>query len=273
MQWETGIRLWRWGNAVSCFGVIQFVGLCLLATAAYPGGTLVERHTAGYSFAENFLSDLGRSVAWCGKSNTTAEFLFTVAMVVLGLSIIPFFLFLPLHAPDKSAILWVAAVSGIGSALALIWIGLTPYDLHFQAHHTALFFWVVFLLAAVILHAWALFTSEECSSAFAVLSLALAVVIGLYLLRGMEFLFTVAWGSASDALANFATMQKYVVLSAVAWYLVFGIRMVLTTDVRLDKRDATADYMAERFAAWLERGNWRVRRPPEGPRNGTPRSR
>ena len=59
MQWETGIRLWRWGNAVSCFGV-------------------------------------------------------------------------------------------------------TPYDLYFAAHHTALFFWIVSLLATVILHSWALFSSEEC---------------------------------------------------------------------------------------------------------------
>ena len=272
MQWETGIRLWRWGNAVSCLGVIQFLLLCWWATAAYPGGTLVEHNTVGYSFSENFLSDLGRTVSWSGDSNTTAELLFTTGMVVLGLSIIPFFLFLPLHAPDRSTILWVAAVSGIGSALALIWIGLTPYDLYFEAHHTALFFWVVFLLAAVILHAWALFSSEQSSSAFAFLSLALAMMIGFYLLRGMEFLFTVALGSASDALANFATMQKYVVLSAVAWYLVFGIRMVSTTDVRPSKRDATVDYTAEQFAAWLERGNWRVRRPAEGPRNRTPRS-
>jgi hypothetical protein len=106
---------------------------------------------------------------------------------------------------------------------------------------------------------------------FAFLSLALALVIGFYLIRGMEFLFTSAFGSASDALANFATMQKYVVLSAVAWYLVFGIRMILTTDVRLDKRDATADYMAERFAAWLSRGNWRVRRPAEASRSRSSR--
>ena len=265
MQWETGIRLWRWGNAVSCFGVVQFLCLCLLATAAYPGGTLVQRNTAGYSFSENFLSDLGRSVAWCGESNATAEFLFTTAMVVLGVSIIPFFLFLPLHAPDRSTILWVAAVSGIGSALALIWIGLTPYDLYFEAHHTALFFWIVFLLATVILHAWALFASEECSSAFALLSLALAMMIGFYLLRGMEFVLTAALGSASDALGKFATMQKYVVLGAVGWYLIFGIRMVSTTDVRPTRRDATMDYTAEQLAAWLKRGNWRVRRPPEGP--------
>ena len=263
MQLETGIRLWRWGNAVSCFGVIQFLCLCLWATAAYPGGTLVEHNTVGYSFSENFLSDLGRSVAWSGESNATAEGLFTTAMVVLGLSIIPFFLFLPLHAPDKSQILWIAAVFGVGSALSLIRIGLTPYDLYFEAHHTALFFWIVCLLAAVVLHAWALFTSEECSTAFAFLSLALALVVGLYLIRGMEFALTARFGSASDALGKFATMQKYVVASAVGWYLIFGIRMVSTTDLRPAKRDATSDYMAEQFAAWLERGNWRVRRPPD----------
>jgi hypothetical protein len=35
--------------------------------------------------------------------------------------------------------------------------------------------------------------------------------------------------------------------------------------LRPTKRDATVDYTAEQFAAWLNRGNWRVRRPPESP--------
>jgi hypothetical membrane protein len=179
MHLETGIRLWRWGNAVSCFGVVQFLCLCTLAALLYPGGTLLERSTTGYSFSENFLSDLGRTDSWSNKPNARAATLFNGAVVVLGVSIVPFFLCLPLHAPDRSHLLWVAAAFGLGSAVALVGIGLTPYDVYFGAHHTALFFWVTLLSVTVMLHFWALFTSDECSSWFALLSLALLIVIAL----------------------------------------------------------------------------------------------
>jgi hypothetical membrane protein len=260
MNLETGIRLWRWGNAVSCFGVVQFLCLCALAAVWYPGGTLLERDTVGYSFSENFLSDLGRTQSWSGQPNATACVLFNTAAVVLGVSIIPFFLFLPLHAPDQSRILWIAAGSGVASALALTGIGLTPYDVRFEAHHTALFFWVVFLLVTVLLHAGAFLMSEGASPLFGVLSLGLVGVIVLYLLGGIEFLLSSSLGSREQAFVGFVSTQKYVMLAAVAWYLVFSVRMVCTTEFPSADRDSTVDLTAEAYSKWLEEGRWRARR-------------
>jgi hypothetical membrane protein len=252
MYLETGIRLWRWGNAVSCFGVLQFLVLGTLAMRWYPGGTLLERSTVGYSFFENYLSDLGRTMSWSGEPNTVACVLFNTAVVVLGLSLIPFFLFLPSHAPDRSLILWIAAVFGVGSACALIGIGLTPYDIRLEAHQEALFFWVASLLAAVVLHAWALLTSEEASSLFALLSLGLAVVVLIYILRGAGLLVALLFGSASGSVGPFITMQKYVVLSAVLWYFVFGARMVCTTELRPAARNVELRRAAERYLKRLQ---------------------
>jgi len=261
MRHEMGIRLWRWGNAVSCAGVVLFLCLCTPAALLYPGGTLADRNTAGYSFSENFLSDLGRTVSWSGDANTGAAILFNTAVVVLGLSIVPFFLFLPLHAPDRSQVLWVAAAFGVVSALALVAIGLTPYDVCFGPHHTALFLWVIFLSVAVILHFWALFTSDECSSLFAVASLALVCVFCLYAIQGAAFVVASRWGSGSETLTGLVTMQKYVVLSTMGWYLVFSVRMVCTTDLNLPNRTPTLDYSAEAYEQWLRGRNWRVQRP------------
>ncbi|MHC4402740.1 MAG: hypothetical protein ACYTG0_24010 [Planctomycetota bacterium] len=229
MYLETGIRLWRWANAVSCVGVLQFVGLSALATSFYPGGTPVDHGTAGYSFFENHLSDLGLRSSWSGESNTVSCWLFNGSVVVLAVSIVPFFLFLPTHAPDRTGILWIAAVFGIGSSIALVVIGLTPYDLHFLAHHLALFYWMVLLLVAVILHFCALWSSEECSGVFALLSLALAAVLAAYMICGMDLLAGQILGSSAESLVRSAAMQKWVVLTALGWYLVFGVRMVCTT--------------------------------------------
>lgn len=173
---------------------------------------------------------------------------------MLGLSIIPFFLFLPMHAPDKSQVLWVAAVLGVGSALALTGIGLTPYDIYFRAHHTALFFWVVSLVATVILHCWALFTSEECSTVLALPSLGLAAVIVLYLFQGLEFFLASMLRSPSSDFAGFVTTQKYVVLAAVAWYLVFGARMVCTTEFSSSEPDLALEWTAEERLRRLHQG-------------------
>jgi hypothetical membrane protein len=215
----------------------------------------VEEKTVGYSLSHNYLSDLGRTVSWSGDPNTTASWLFNTAVVVLGLSIIPYFLFLPTHAPDQAEILRVAAAFGVGSSLALIGIGLTPYDVHLQDHQAALFLWIVSLLITVILHFWATLTSRECSSIFALLSLGMAAVIAQYMFREMDLLMASLAGSASAAFGRSIVMQKYVVLSALAWYLVFGLRMVCTTELRPPKRPVALTPTAERLLKQLQQSS------------------
>jgi hypothetical protein len=68
------------------------------------------------------------------------------------------------------------------------------------------------------------------------------------------------FGSGAEALAGFATMQKYVVLATVGWYLIFSVRMVCTTELPTE-RSRTLDYSAEEYERWLRQANWRVRRP------------
>jgi hypothetical membrane protein len=161
MYVETFARLWRWGNAVCFLGVLQFLVCTTLAMLNYPGGTLVDRHSVGYALFANYLSDLGRTVACSGSANGVSAALFNTSIVLLGVSTVPFFVFLPLHAPDRARLLWTAAAFGVLSAFGLIGIGLTPYDKHLAAHLEAHFWWILFFLIAVFLHFLALLQSEE----------------------------------------------------------------------------------------------------------------
>ncbi|MBM4094717.1 MAG: hypothetical protein FJ276_35710 [Planctomycetes bacterium] len=246
MYQETGIRLWRWANAVSCLGVLQFLVLSILATHRYAGGTIWERHRVGYSYSENYLSDLGRTEAWSGVSNRSAARLFNGGVIILGASLVPFFLFLPAHAPDKSSLLWIAAVFGIFSTVALIRIGLTPYDTHLAAHQTALVLWVLLLLITVGLHAWALLTSTEASTLFGLVSFLLAMLIVTYGIRGME-------GMDATAQRSVPALQKGVVLGAVGWYLAFSARMICTRELAHTERDTTLDESARQYLRRLGR--------------------
>ena len=237
MNLDTGIRLWRWGNAVSCFGVAQFLCLTVLAVQFYPGGTMEDQKTTGYSFYENFLSDLGMTKAWSGRPNPTASLLFNTALVVLGLAIIPFFLFLPSHAPDQWETLRIASVFGVISSLAVVGIGLSPFDAHPDAHVAALVLWVMSLSSAAVLHFGALWASRECSPLLAMLSAGLATAICVYMV-------TAAAGQKA------APVQKCLVLYALVWYVVFGVRMVLTTELVPPDRD---DRLRREAAEYLRR--------------------
>jgi len=58
----------------------------LLAMLRYPGGTPLDAHTVGYTFDQNFLSDLGMTVAYDGRRNALGSALFVLSMgaMVIG---------------------------------------------------------------------------------------------------------------------------------------------------------------------------------------------
>ena len=67
--------------------VLRTVGLGLaLALGAmlrYPGGTALDAATKGYSMSRNFLSDLGMTVSYSGRSNSFGASLFVASLLVL----------------------------------------------------------------------------------------------------------------------------------------------------------------------------------------------
>ncbi len=59
------------------------VALTGAAMWLYPGGTPLDPHTVGYRFTQNFLSDLGMTVAYNGTSNRLGASCFIVALCTL----------------------------------------------------------------------------------------------------------------------------------------------------------------------------------------------
>ena len=71
-------------------GILLFVILNFTSMVFYPGGTIIEPDTKGYSFFYNFLSNLGEWTAKNGEDNTVSAYLFNSSMLILALS---YFLF------------------------------------------------------------------------------------------------------------------------------------------------------------------------------------
>src|SRR5258708_6886903 len=71
-------RFWA-SDRLALVGAVVLTGASI---ALYPGGTFLDGSTRGYSFAHNFLSDLGSTAALNYQRNLTGAILFGLAVVL-----------------------------------------------------------------------------------------------------------------------------------------------------------------------------------------------
>ena len=88
---------------ILCLVGFAFYGILnVLAMVFYPGGTSSDAEKTGYSFLENFFSDLGMVRTYTGQPNTLSSLLFATALVLVGLVLMLFFLLLSTYFPEPS---------------------------------------------------------------------------------------------------------------------------------------------------------------------------
>jgi hypothetical membrane protein len=87
---------WRqWMFLLTMIGCVQFVVLTTAAMWLYPGGTYDDPTTTGYSFFENYFSDLGLTKTPSGESNRISSLLFATALALAGICLVLFFVVMP----------------------------------------------------------------------------------------------------------------------------------------------------------------------------------
>ena len=78
-------------RVVSIFFVI-FQGLGMMS---YPGGTIHDLSTIGYSFTLNFFSDMGAYAARNGDPNYLSMIFFSISLILVGVTFTLYYLVLP----------------------------------------------------------------------------------------------------------------------------------------------------------------------------------
>ena len=61
-----------------------FIVFNLVAMFLYPGSTYLNSLSSGYSFTQNFLSDLGRTLTFSGEVNFLSSLLFNMSLIFTG---------------------------------------------------------------------------------------------------------------------------------------------------------------------------------------------
>ena len=118
-------------------GLVAALVLVFASGLAYPGGTLRDESTRGYSITHNFLSDLGATVALNYQSNVAGAVLFGVAAIVGVLALvisIAATVRLLSATPRARSFARLAAAVGILTCVGFLGSALVPVDQAWGLH-------------------------------------------------------------------------------------------------------------------------------------------
>ena len=113
---------------------VIFQGLGMLS---YPGGTIHDQSTAGYSFTSNFFSDMGAYEARNGDPNYLSMIFFSISLMLVGVSFAMYYSVLPIILGINKSnyyLSWAGTIFAFFGSICLIGTGLTPTDLVFDIH-------------------------------------------------------------------------------------------------------------------------------------------
>ncbi|MFX0187775.1 MAG: hypothetical protein ACFE8A_08570 [Candidatus Hodarchaeota archaeon] len=202
------IKNWReFAFIFLMIGCVQYIILTTIAMFFYAGGTIINPNASGYSFWHNFFSDLGRTRAHSGKSNTISYVIFTITFCILATSLISFLLAFPKFFKEttkEKALSLIGSIIGIFTGILLIAVALTPWDLYSYEHLMLVLISGISGLFAIIAYLIAEFLNKQIPNKYAYILLVYAIVFGVYVI----LLFAGIDISTSEGLMIQATMQK-----------------------------------------------------------------
>jgi hypothetical membrane protein len=179
----TQFTLVRWAAAV---GLV----LTAIAMLIYPGGTLRDPSTRGYSLSHNFLSDLGSTVTFSGQSNSVGAVLFASGLGVLvigfGAALVGLVSVLS-ESPATRKLVRAAAAFGVLVCVFFLGVALTPENRLLRLHVQATLFAFRFFPLVTLPLAFATLRDERFPRRAAVAWAALTCVLAAYV-------FVLQWG-------------------------------------------------------------------------------
>jgi hypothetical protein len=207
-----------WGKRpfqFTMFACVQFVLLSALAMWLYPGGTHADPTSRGYSFLQNFFSDLGLTVALNGAPNTASMILFITSLTLAGLGLVAFFVAAPqffwrerlLRVPSV-----LGSVFGVLSGLCFIGVAWTPANLAAGPHGQVTLWAFETFLVVVVFYDLAILLNPRFANVYALVYFLFAVLLGAYI--GLMI-----YGPRADTPRGVmiqATGQKLIVYAAIA---------------------------------------------------------
>jgi len=169
----TSRRIGRLACLAAIFGVGQFLLLTFLAALFYPGG---------YDYFGYYFSDLGAVEARNGEPNSISRLLFSMALTMIALTLVPFWLVIRRlfrESKGERVLSVLGSVLGLLSSPFAIGVGLFPIDTQLEAHFIVTLILVLLFALASLLYSIAIILNQNYSSylglaAFVLLAISVA---------------------------------------------------------------------------------------------------
>ena len=161
-----------------------FVVLNIASMLLYPGSTYRDHLTLGYSFTENFLSDLGRTLTFSGEINFLSSQLFNMSLILAGGVFSLFYMHVRkvFNIENQRTLAFIGSFFGILGGLSLIGVGLTPADLYLEIHIVCATWLFRFFFVASLCYSIVIFRHSQFENKFATGYLVFTLSILLYIL-------------------------------------------------------------------------------------------
>ena len=156
-----------WINDMPKYAMIMFVILNISAMFLYPGGNINNPDQVGYSFVNNFFSDLGMTVSHSNENNIFSCILFNLSLSILGICFGMLFYTVRNSFEDYKHLSLFATFLGVYASISYIGVAFTPSNLYLPLH-TFFAHWIFrSLFAASIIYSLLIFKTEGFDNKYA----------------------------------------------------------------------------------------------------------
>lgn len=162
-----------------------FLVILSLSVVFYPGGGRLFGLTdsVGYSFWNNFISDLGRVTAINGEPNTISHILFATGLIILSTAQFAYHIniqFLIRQKKSSTILGIISAVVGGTYTILYIALALVPYDVNPPLHNKFIYAGAPFVFVACLTLMIAIFLDKDLPNFFAYLWLVLVIAFTIF---------------------------------------------------------------------------------------------
>lgn len=196
-------------DIIILLGLLLHGVLAVIAMALYPGGHIYDLNSIGYSFSQNYFSDMGHSVSLSGEDNLLSRITFVVSMLFFMLAQFIFYLteyVRNIHKPIGNK---VGSAFGLISLIGIILLIVFPNDTHRSLHVFGVYIWTLSFLVYVLFYIYFHSSTYKNPGGVVFISIPLYILVSLQLLQN-----ELEWYQ------YMALTQKIMVYYMLSWFVV-----------------------------------------------------
>ena len=177
-----------WISDMPRYSMIIFIVLNALAMLLYPGGNINNPTQIGYSFVNNFFSDLGMTISHSNENNIFSCILFNSSLCVIGVCFGMLFYTIRNYFLRYKYLSLFATFLGVYASISYIGVALTPSNLYLSLH-TFFAHWLFRSLFAVsIIYSILIFKTKGFENKYAYAFITFGVMVLVYVIYSELYL-------------------------------------------------------------------------------------